>query len=275
MIAAHAVRTLDVSAASGLVLRDGSFYVVADDENTLAVFGGNDTSRRIVLLPGDLPDKKSARKKAKADFEILVEVPGHGLLAMGSGSRPTRERAVLVDAAERATVIDTSALCVRLRERFAELNLEGGAVVGNDLVLMQRGNRHDARSALIFIAIDDLHRALLTRQFAAARTPRIVDLALGERDGVPWSCTDLAVLDNGDLLASAVLEDTTDAYHDGAILSSALVCLSPDGALRWQQPLDTASKVEGLAVEGNTVWLVGDADDRAVPSQLLRATLPA
>ena len=33
MIAAHIVRTLDVSAASGLVLREGSFHVVADDEN--------------------------------------------------------------------------------------------------------------------------------------------------------------------------------------------------------------------------------------------------
>jgi hypothetical protein len=50
--------------------------------------------------------------------------------------------------------------------------------------------------------------------------------------------------------------------------------LAPDGTLRWQQWLDTPSKVEGVAVKGEVVWLVSDADDRAVPAKLLRATLP-
>ena len=275
MIATRAVRILDVSAASGLVLRDGSFYVVADDENALTVFGADGgATRRLVLLPGELPDDKASRKRAKPDFEILVDLPGHGLLAMGSGSRPTRERAVLVAPDESITVIDTSVLCSRLRDTFAELNLEGGAVVGDQVVLLQRGNRSDARSALVFIAIDDLKRALVTRQFTVTRAPRIVDLPLGKRDGVPWSCTDLAVLDNGDLLACAVLENSPDAYQDGAIMGSALVRLATDGTLRWHEPLDASSKVEGVAVDGDTVWLVSDADDRAVPSQLLRATLP-
>jgi hypothetical protein len=114
---------------------------------------------------------------------------------------------------------------------------------------------------------------LAVRQFAVMRAPRFVDLDLGGQDAVPWSCTDLAVLD-GDLLASAVLEDTCDAYADGACLGSALVRFAADGALRWHRRLDTASKVEGVAVDGDTVWLVSDADDRAVPSQLLRAALP-
>src|SRR6187455_402623 len=107
MIATQLVRTLEVSAASGLVLRDGSFHVVADDENALFVFGPDGAARRVALLPGELPERKSARKKKKADFEILVDLPGHGLLAMGSGSRATRERAVLVDRLEGITVIDT------------------------------------------------------------------------------------------------------------------------------------------------------------------------
>ena len=274
MIATRVVRTLDVSAASGLVLREGSFHVVADDENTLAVFGPDGGARRITLLPGELPDRKSARKKKKADFEILVDVPGHGLLAMGSGSRATRERAVLVDRHERTAVIDTSALCACLRTTFPELNLEGGVLVGDEFVLLQRGNRSDRRNALAFFAMADLHRALSTLHFVVTQAPRIVDLDFGMHEVVPWTCTDLAILADGDLLASAVLEDTDDAYRDGPCLGSALVRLAPDGALRWLRRLDTASKVEGVAVDGEGVWLVSDADDRAVPARLLRADLP-
>jgi len=274
MIATHVVRTLDVSAASGLVLRDGRFHVVADDENTMFVFEAGAAVRRIALLPGDLPTAHASRKARKPDFEILVDLGDHGLLAMGSGSRATRERAVQVDRHERTRIIDTSLLCACLRDTFPELNLEGGVLLADALVLLQRGNRSDQRNALVFIAKDDLLHALASRRFAVTHTPRIVDLDIGGHDDIPWSCTDLALLGDGDLLASAVLEDTRSAYDDGACLGSALVRLSPDGALRWHRQLDTASKVEGIAVEGETVWLVSDADDRAVPSRLLRASLP-
>ena len=273
MIETRVVRTLEVSAASGLVLRDGSFHVVADDENSLYVFGPDGATRRIALLPGELPGKKSERKKHKADFEILVDLPDHGLLAMGSGSRATRERAVLVDRRDRTSVIDTSSLCATLRETFADLNLEGAALIGDEFVLLQRGNRSDQRSALIFLAMHDLQRALESQRFEVARALRIVDLDLGMHDEIPWSCTDITVLDDGDLLACAVLEDTDDAYQDGPCLGSALVRTAPDGTLRWHCQLDTSSKVEGVAVDGDVVWLVSDADDRAVPSQLLRARL--
>jgi hypothetical protein len=181
---------------------------------------------------------------------------------------------VLVDRRERTLEIDTSALCASLRETFAELNLEGGALVGNEFVLMQRGNRSDRRNALVFLPIEDLQRALTSQRFALTRNPRVVDLDLGQDGEVPWSCTDLTRMEDGDLLACAVLEDTCDAYRDGRCLGSALVRLAPDGALRWHRRLDTPSKVEGVAVERDIVWLVTDADDRAVPAQLLRATLP-
>ncbi|MBK7294349.1 MAG: hypothetical protein IPI84_11380 [Holophagaceae bacterium] len=274
MIATRMVRTLDVSAASGLVVRDGCFHVVADDENTLFVFGPDGAMRHIPLLPGDLPAEHSMRKAHKPDFEVLVDLPNQGLLAMGSGSHATRERAVLVDRRERTTLIDMSPLCASLRGVFADLNLEGAAVVKDEFVLLQRGNRGDRRNALVSIAMEDLQDALVSQRFAVTRTPRIADLDLGMHDDVPWSCTDITLLDDGDLLACAVLEDTGDAYQDGLCLGSALVRLAPDGTLRWRQWLDTPSKVEGVAVEGEVVWLVSDADDRAVPAKLLRATLP-
>lgn len=274
MIATHFVRTLDVSAASGLVLRDGSFHIVADDENVMFVFKADDALRRVALLPGELPAERKSRKARKPDFEILVDLRNHGLLAMGSGSRLTRERAVQIDRHECTSVIDTSLLYACLRETFPELNLEGGVLLADDLVLLQRGNRSDRRNSLVFIAKSDLQRALVSLQFVVTRAPRIVDLEIGGSDAIPWSCTDLALLDDGDLLVSAVLENTRNAYEDGACLGSALVRIASDGVLRWHRRLDTTAKVEGIAVDGEIVWLVSDADDRSVPSQMLRATLP-
>lgn len=268
------MRTLDVSAASGLVLRDGSFHVVADDENALFTFGLDGAKRRTALVQGELPAEHAARKAHKPDFEILVDLPGHGMLAMGSGSRVTRERAVLVDHQFHSTVIDTSALCDALREHFEDLNLEGAALLGEEFVLLQRGNRRNRRNALILVAADDLRRALASQRFVLTRGPRIVGLDIGSHDDVPWTCTDLGLLDGGDLLASAVLEDTDNAYQDGRCLGSSLVRIAPDGALRWHRRLDTASKVEGVAVDGDSLWLVTDGDDRAIPAQLLHATLP-
>ena len=90
MIATEVVRDLELSAGSSLVLRDGLFHVAADDENALFVFGMDGATRRIVLLPGKLPEQKARRKARKADFEILVDLADEGLLAMGSGSRATR-----------------------------------------------------------------------------------------------------------------------------------------------------------------------------------------
>ena len=275
MIATQLVRTLEVSAASGLVLRDGRFHVVADDENVLFEFTLQGETRRTTLLEGELPAAKSERKARKADFEILVDLHRRGLLAMGSGSRPTRERAVLVAAGGEVRVINMTPLCTWLRRDFTELNLEGGALAGGELVLLQRASRKHPRNALVFLALADLERALDTGCSEVAQTPRIVEVDLGNHEGLPWSFTDVATLGGGDLLATAVLEDTCDAYEDGACVGAALARLAPDGTLRWLHRLDTTAKVEGLAVEGETVWLVSDADDRAIPARLLRTALPA
>src|SRR5688500_5669424 len=251
MIATVPIRSLDVSAASGLVLRDGVFHVVADDEHALIAFGAAGDTRRIPLLPGELPERHDERKARKPDFEILVDLGSDGLLAMGSGSRPTRERAVRIGTGDRTTVIDTAPLCAALRASFADLNLEGGVLAGDELVLLQRGNRSGARNAFAFVAGDDLRRALGTRCFDVGVAPRIVPLDFGSDAGVPWTGTDLARLDDGDLLLSAVLEDTCDAYADGACLGSALVRVAPDGGVRWFRRLDVAAKVEGIAVDGD------------------------
>jgi hypothetical protein len=93
-----------LSAASGLVQAGRYLYVVADDEHHLGMLqaDGEQPVQLLRLLPSDLPQGKEQRKRGKPDLEALALLPPHAawpngaLLALGSGSRPQRCRAILL-----------------------------------------------------------------------------------------------------------------------------------------------------------------------------------
>ena len=66
MITAQVIRSLPLSAASGLVIQGQYFYVVADDALHLGVFRLDDADyfQPLRLLAGELPAEKKARKAA-------------------------------------------------------------------------------------------------------------------------------------------------------------------------------------------------------------------
>ena len=121
-----------LSAASGLVCIGQRLFVIADDENSLAVFDvATDAPGRLLrLFAGELPAAHAERKAAKADLEALAQLPPfdgcpHGaLMAFGSGSRPNRMRAssIALDAGGEpqtpARDIDLAPLYAPLQERF-------------------------------------------------------------------------------------------------------------------------------------------------------------
>jgi hypothetical protein len=288
---ASAGGAIHLSAASGLVAAGNFFYVVADDENHLGVFDATSHAPGALrkIFRGELPREKSARKKRKADLEILLRVPAfeaapHGaLLALGSGSRPTRERgawfALDADGALRGepNVLDLAPLYATLRESLPELNLEGAVIVADEFILLQRASRLDPRNALLRMPLHGLMNAISTSIFAAPKhAPRIETIGLGQAGDVPWTFTDATATDDGHILFTAVTEDTPDSYNDGKCLGSAVGCLAPDGRLVCLEPLDTAQKVEGLGAhrlgDAYLLHLVTDADDAHVPAQLLEAS---
>lgn len=281
-----------VSAASGLVAYGDWLYVVADDANDLGVFpASRGTGGRLLgMFDTALPVSPAARKAHKADLEVLLQVPpfdahAHGvLLALGSGSTARRERgawfALDADgiAAVDAKALDLAPLYAQLRASFPALNLEGAAIVRNQLVLLQRASRIDPRNALLRVPLAALTHALASGTFAALDTALSIEVAeLGDRDGVPWSFTDAAALDDGRLVFSVVAEDTADTYRDGPCLGSAIGCLSREGTLEWLQRLDVHAKIEGIDVRriGHLLQLrmVTDADDASVPARLLEAQI--
>ncbi len=282
-----------LSAASGLVRARGQFYVVADDEHHLGHFdavGRDDMPVRLLrLFEGELPKGKGKLKAAKPDLESLVLLPplpgcpDSALLALGSGSRATREAGVLVGldahgaATGRIAPVDLSALYARLRAHFADLNIEGAFVASGELRLLQRGNRADMRNACIAVDWNQVAPWLAGQKSAPPTVKTVQAIELGSVDGVPLGLTDGAALPAGEWVFCAVAENTDSSYNDGHCAGSAVGVVGPDGTLRRLEFLHGAPKVEGIAVqvEGDelVLTLVTDADDPAIASQLLEVRL--
>jgi hypothetical protein len=278
-----------LSAASGLVRVGDFLYVVADDELHLGVFPvrGTAPGRMLRLFKGALPDAKKARKKRKPDLEALVLLPRsdahtHGaLLALGSGSKRNRRMGALLALDAQGAVrgqpvaIDATALLSPLEEEFAALNIEGAVVQGGALCLFQRANARDAENAIVRFKLAEVLAALTSGR---ALAPVAIDrLDLGHIQGVPFGFTDAASLPGGDMIFTAVAEQTDDAYADGACPGAAIGLADRHGRLRWLRKLDRKAKVEGIAARARgdvlRLLLVTDADDAQIAAQLYAATI--
>jgi hypothetical protein len=274
-----------VSAASGLARVGRRLYLAVDDEHHLGRVD-LDSDQPVHLLrvvAGDLPADAAERKRRKPDFEAVCLLPPHSghphgaLLVLGSGSRPQRQHVLRVplDAAGEACgavqAREIAPLLEPLRQRFADLNLEGAFVQGDQLCLLQRGHLGDPRSARIRLSLPAF-LAWMDGENAALPSPQGVDeYLLDSVEGVPLAFTDGAALPEGGWLFSAVAERTADSYADGPCLASAVGCVDGGGRLAWLEPLQGSPKVEGLAVDGERLLLVTDDDDPAMPSRLLAA----
>lgn len=267
-----------VSAASGAVLQDGRLCVVADDELALGRFALDGSADDwLPLLPGALPADAAARKAAKPDLEALLALPDGRLLALGSGSRPQRQRGVVVQG-RTALTVDLAPLYTPLHGEFGALNLEGGFIAEGRCTLLQRASRGAPRNACIHFDADAL-LAWLDGRGPAPLPVAMQALELGTLHGVPLGLTDGCPLHGGGFLFSAAAEDSPDTVADGAVTGSVIGQASADGRITALRVLDRPCKVEGLvsqAVTGSVrpLLLVTDADDRAEPGLLLAADWP-
>jgi len=304
VIDARLLRTLDLSAlpgdkgvvhlsaASGLVRSGQRAFVVADDELSLGVFdlAADQPGRLHRLFDGDLPSHHDERKAAKPDLEALALLPAFAgfpsgaLLAIGSGSKPNRQRGALLalDAgghlAGAVQAVDLAPLYQSLRAQFTELNIEGLFVTAGDVCLLQRGNRQSQTNACIRF---DWHQVAcwLEGTGPAPIASSITAFALGALDGVPLGFTDGTALPGGGWAFCAAAEDSSDSYADGHCTGSAIGIVNAGGDLVQLERLVHACKAEGITGASDDdplqLLLVTDADDRRAPAQLLAVTLPA
>ena len=271
-----------ISAASGLVLTGDFLYVIADDERELGVFDadGDAPGRLARFLPGELPADPAARKRHKPDVEALALLPGM-LLALESGSRPQRRGGVLWTLDRRGALsgdprrLDLAPLYEFLEGEIPDLNVEGATVVGERLLLFQRGNGRGAVNAVVDLALPAVLEASARGHLGADAVTGVRRYELGEVDGVRLCFSDATALPDGRVLFTAVAEGGEDTYHDGECVGAGIGVLDPDGEIARWEALDPPVKVEGIEAHPDgdelRILLVGDPDDAERPSPLLAA----
>lgn len=280
-----------IAAASSLVRYEGSLFVVADDELSLAIFDANDLGHGhlIRILPGELPTDTDERKEEKPDLESLALLPEHSgfphraLLTLGSGSSKKRLKGALIPltsdgaASREHRDIDLSDLFAGLGETITDLNIEGCAALGDRMYLAQRGNSAEAHNSLIALDLEAMCEQLAGGALSRDLVVDMHEYDLGQLRGVDLSFSDLSPLPDGRLVFSTSAEDSTGTVTDGEIYGSALGVVRPGSDIEYHEPVDGFVKIEGIDAstveEGIEVMIVMDADDPSKPSPLLGATI--
>ena len=277
-----------VASASGVARRGRNVYVIGDESNHLAVFDLTNTEpgSLVRVLDGDVPTDPGERAKAKADLEALTVLPpGDGspygiLLGVGSGSGERRDRGFAWDLGADGGLdgepreVDLSPVYELLRGEIGDLNVEGAAVLGEELLLFHRGNDSEAGNAIARIS---LPQALESMQGdLRIDVEELVSLRryeLGELDGVDLCFSDATPLGDGYVVFTASAEDS-----DGKIHGSVIGLIAPDGDVQRLRRIDRQWKVEGVHATIDTgvldLLFVCDQDDPDTPSPLLGASMP-
>lgn len=281
MIRLRTLFPIDLSSASGLVHFDGRAFVVADDEHVLDVYELDTGRRERLALPLDdaLPASPVERKRMKADLESLVVLRDGLLLAIGSGSSPARERAVLVDAVKQVAldVVDLGPLYAALRKDLPMLDIEGACVGGKVLRLLHRGNAEHPSAIIELDLTETLRRIDARAAFGDDLVTSVLPVDLGLLDGVALGFTDACPFepDPSEFYFLAAAEDTPNPYDDGECVGSVLGRIDSRGRVLRQERIEGRHKMEGLSVRDGVALMVTDPDSPDVRGSLFQAELNA
>ena len=281
-----------MAAASGVVRRGEYVYVVGDDLLFLAVFDASskDPGQLRRVLPGERTDPAVESPEDKPDLEVLTVLPpfeshpNGALLGLGSGSTPARDRGFAWGLAADGSLhgeplqLDLAPLYSLLREHLEALNVEGAAVMGDELWLLQRGNSEQGVNLVVSLELSEVLDSLLRdRTLAAPELRGMLAFDLGELEGAALTFSDASPLGGELLVFTASAEDSSDGGN-GAILGSVVGTIDRGGEVRRLRTIDRNYKVEGVhaALDTGVVTMtfVCDQDDPDTASPLLSATLP-
>ena len=266
-------------AASGLAWLDDRLVVVCDDMLFIGVIDPATGLVDDVVLPSDGArtfDGPRGNKAGKPDFEATFALAGE-LWAVGSGGPlPARQVVARWRPGAAPTIVAVPALMATLAAALVPdggaLNLEGAAVVGDEIWLANRGGDVFAGG----VTADAIVRLPAAAWLAAiegdvAALPAPTRYDLGVLDGAALRFTELAVRGT-EIAYLAVAERTTSFYDDGVVLGSVLGVLGhAPGPILDEAGAPLVAKLEGLAfVPGaaDRAFAVDDADDPDQPATL-------
>ena len=148
----------DFPSGSGIESFDNKIYVVGDDAKDILVINKDwKLKETINLFPSDT---LRIAKQLKADYEATTIIQINKipfLLILGSGSlEATRNKGVLINISSKAKEeIDLSIFYNRLKQSgFEELNIEAVTLMGDKLILSNRGNKLQPDNRVIVTSAD-------------------------------------------------------------------------------------------------------------------------
>ncbi|WP_298738685.1 hypothetical protein [uncultured Chitinophaga sp.] len=221
IILLHSRLLEDYPSGSAISYHGGRFYLLGDDARSIAILDGDYRNAGAIQL-FDYPEKRIPKDR-KADFETMVIVEAAiqpHLLAIGSASRREREQLMLISLqppGAQLSRFDTGVFTARLRSAgIKEVNIEGAALAGARLLLVNRGNNTYPENHLIITGKDYwLHQ----ENAPLSVLPLTLPAHSGDFLGVSELCYD-ALSDT--LLFTLSSEATANAYDDGTIGDSYL-----------------------------------------------------
>jgi hypothetical protein len=304
-------RPAHVRASSALCWVGGELVVLQDDAAFVGIVDPATALVEDVPLPGGAGsrrvfDARRGNKAEKPDFELAFGVrdgEGHQLIALGSGGLVARQRVLTWRRGEAPVLTALPRLYAQLRAAVvgeANLNFEGAAMIGEWVVLANRGGDGGADGspdALVWMPWRALQALLADPDGAPLPELPVQGVELGGligSDGREHALrfTDLSARENGrGLWYLAAAEQTASFYDDGDVVGSALGVIdlggaSEDGALLTPAALRFApienergeiggDKVEGVCrgPSADRLWAVTDPDDPERPGELLELEL--
>jgi hypothetical protein len=156
--------------------------------------------------------------------------------------------------------------------------VEGAAVMGEELWLLQRGNSEHGENVVVALSCAEILESLeKDHTLAAEEFERLLAFDLGELHGAALTFSDASALGRDLLVFTASAEDSSGTTANGAILGSVVGTIGLDGEVRRLRTIDRKHKVEGVHAVLDTgvitMTFVCDQDDPQEASPLLTATM--
>lgn len=259
-----------IPGISSLAWTSDGLYALADNMPVLFRFDSDNLTllERISLAEDGGLDELA--KPIKPDYEASAIIDRDGrreLLMFGSGSvASTREVLARYDFSSGKVSRESLAGLYRAiseaeTENPLEINIEGAATIGEELLLSNRGHIGQPHNHLARVHLTELN--LLGMQRIVLPTEPFVGVS-----GLEY------LADEDRLWFTASTEETSSVYDDGAIGDSYLgwvddysrkrdqAVIAPDGLINLNQldNLFDGQKIEGLALDGDRLWLGADND---------------
>lgn len=218
-------RLLDsVPSGSGIVVKNGSAYIVGDDATGIYRLDLKEFGQSKIPIPGLDGRQYREARKGKHDFEsasLFIINGKEYLLALGSGSVAISGDSALLMSLSEFTDCRIASLTpfyagIRTLSGMSadEWNIEGATSIGDSLLIANRGN-----NSIMVISLPEFIGYVFDGKPNLPRA-RIFTLQLPEISGRPSRLSGLCTIDNHRLLFCASVEDTPDWKRDGPILGS-------------------------------------------------------